>query len=191
MAQIYSGAVMTIAASSAEDSSAGLFAKRSPLSYLVKIEDPVEADTDHQVICTLKKGVHDMDHIHAMYEKLSLPKDQLPLLGRAWTFREWLLSTRTVHFTPLEMLFECKTEMNCKCSSVSRFSIHRTVFQHTKQKKVSVCGTGGQVGTISEVETSPAEEWNQLVEFYTRLQLTFYRDISGPVRACSGSLSQS
>lgn len=33
MAQIYSGAVMTIAASSAKDGSAGLFAKRSPSSH--------------------------------------------------------------------------------------------------------------------------------------------------------------
>ena len=177
MAQIYSGAVMTIAASSAEDGSAGLFATRSPLSYLVKIEDPVEAGTVHQVMCTLKQGVRDMDNIHAMYETLSLPKDQLPLLRRAWTFQERLLSTRTVHFTPLEMLFECKTEMNCQCSSVPKFSIHRTAFQHTKQNTVSVCGTGGQVGTTSEVETSPAEEWNRLVQVYTQLQLTFYRDI--------------
>lgn len=80
-------------------------------------------------------------------------------------------------FTPLEMLFECKTEMNCQCSSVPKFSIHRTAFQHTKQNQVSVCGTDGQVGTISEVKTSPAEEWNQLVQVYTQLQLTFYRDI--------------
>ncbi|MCJ1409347.1 hypothetical protein MMC19_003426 [Ptychographa xylographoides] len=67
--------------------------------------------------------------------------------------------------------------MNCQRSSIPKFSIHRTAFQHTKQYKVSVCGTSGQVGTVSEVKTSPAEEWNRLVQVYAQLQLTFDRDI--------------
>ena len=180
MAQIYSGALMTIAASSAENGSAGLFAERTPLSHVLTIKDPVEANTIHEVICTL---VQNMKEIHTIYENWVSPEDQLtllhqlPLLRRAWTFQERLLSTRTVRFTPLEMLFECKTELKCQCSAVSKFSIHRTAFQHTIQDKVSVCGTGGQEGTIWEVKTSPVEEWNELVQVYTNLQLTFHCDI--------------
>ncbi|KAH7125641.1 heterokaryon incompatibility protein-domain-containing protein [Dendryphion nanum] len=38
-----------------------------------------------------------------------------PLTSRAWTLQEHVLSTRVLHYTATELLFECKTSYRCEC----------------------------------------------------------------------------
>ena len=41
-----------------------------------------------------------------------------PIRSRAWTLQEWLLSSRVVHFTVGEMIWECNTLHRCECQIV-------------------------------------------------------------------------
>lgn len=43
-----------------------------------------------------------------------------PLSSRAWTLQERLLSTRILHFTASELVWECNTESCCQCGLVGR-----------------------------------------------------------------------
>lgn len=43
-----------------------------------------------------------------------------PLTLRAWTLQEHVLSTRVLHYTATEMLFECKTSYRCECFAPKR-----------------------------------------------------------------------
>lgn len=38
-----------------------------------------------------------------------------PTLRRAWCFQERMLATRIVHFTAAELIWECKTKIDCEC----------------------------------------------------------------------------
>lgn len=43
-----------------------------------------------------------------------------PLMTRAWTLQERLLSRCTLHFTAFELIWECKTTLFCEYGSISR-----------------------------------------------------------------------
>ena len=196
MAQVYSGSIITVAASSATDGSSGLFAKRMPMSHLVEVPDPDDPDSCFRVLFALnnnqgyRRGYADLDRLHEMYEPWSSEKDVLPLLRRAWTFQERLLSTRIVHFTPSELLFECKEELNCQCSTKSKLPLHKTAFEHIRVSSVSVCGTGGKDATHSVVKTHPAVEWERMITFYTSLQLTYPRDMFSALSGLAQEVSR-
>jgi hypothetical protein len=42
-------------------------------------------------------------------------EDRWPLFSGGWTLQERLLATRILHFTPHELVWECKTEPHCEC----------------------------------------------------------------------------
>jgi hypothetical protein len=42
-----------------------------------------------------------------------------PLHSRAWTFQERLLSRRIVHFTPFELIWECRQAYWCECGDIT------------------------------------------------------------------------
>ncbi|KAI0969513.1 HET-domain-containing protein [Xylaria arbuscula] len=45
-----------------------------------------------------------------------------PLMSRAWTLQERLLSVRILHVTAAELVWECKTTLCCECGTISRES---------------------------------------------------------------------
>lgn len=46
---------------------------------------------------------------------------ELPLLCRGWGFQERLLARRIVHFTPAELVWECKGNISCQCGKMTNF----------------------------------------------------------------------
>jgi hypothetical protein len=42
--------------------------------------------------------------------------EDAPLMSRAWGFQERLLPARTLHFHAEELIWECKTGVNCECT---------------------------------------------------------------------------
>ncbi|KAF9872843.1 hypothetical protein CkaCkLH20_09706 [Colletotrichum karsti] len=58
---------------------------------------------------------------HRLPHDAIIPEDadtsQYPLLARGWTFQERLLATRTIHFLPQEIIWECRCEFWCECGS--------------------------------------------------------------------------
>lgn len=41
--------------------------------------------------------------------------ENLSLFTRAWCYQERVLATRILHYTPEEMVFECRTGLVCEC----------------------------------------------------------------------------
>ncbi|GAB1314689.1 hypothetical protein MFIFM68171_04899 [Madurella fahalii] len=91
MADIYSNAVITIAADQSADSHGGIFAERSKMEadvLPIKSYPFASHSTDHSRL--LRTGLH----------------------SRGWTYQERLLSRRVLHFTPSEMAWECTKEIH-------------------------------------------------------------------------------
>ena len=108
MGSIYQNSYVTISATNSGDGSGRCLAER---------RKPVKIPFEN----TLKKEFalrarRILDH-H--------PKDNLdggparpigPLSHRAWALQEVVLSTRVLHYTATELLFECKTSYRCECA---------------------------------------------------------------------------
>ena len=102
MSSVYSNAHLTIAATTASDSSEGLFRKRSLPRY-TKIKYTSAERTDHEVLAfqlPLRKEALPHEYIDMEDE---------PLSQRGWCLQERVLARRTVHFGKHQMYFECNT----------------------------------------------------------------------------------
>jgi len=149
MAQIYTNAYLTIAASASHSGDQGLLNRRHTTRRL----DIVQNDKSFAV------WIRDIIR-HEFLDDLSVPfwsATDLPLRKRAWCFQEELLSTRIVHFTKDEIVFVCRAATTCECDPrwQSRFQLPPIV------------------GTSSE---SPCDIWNSVVKHYSERQISFWED---------------
>lgn len=144
MESVYSGGTINIAATGAADGRQGCFLQ--PQDYIGKV--PVKSVKSTPEKCWVISNRPDF--IPAM-----------PLARRAWTIQERLLSTRTLHFSRSELVWECKT------------GDAREEFPQIIERK--------------RENTSLASTWDRIVEQYTRASLTNTSDkliaIGGIARA--------
>jgi len=87
-----------------------------------------------------------------------------PLRTRAWAFQERLLSTRIVHFTELELVFECKEHRCCECKP--------------GRAKPITSVHGGRAERVPDMpdDRQAILDWCELVEKYSTLHLSFRED---------------
>ncbi|KAI1768472.1 HET-domain-containing protein [Hypoxylon sp. FL1150] len=90
MGDIYAHAHFTIAATGADDSSGGCYRDRDPAC--------VSFGTVAEGLVYVRKNVPSINDVSAHTR---------PLLTRAWTFQEMLLSTRVTHFTAEDVIWQC------------------------------------------------------------------------------------
>lgn len=103
MAQIYSGAEFTIAATDANVPSQGCFRKH-PERPISKTSYP--AMNGSMLDVCVRPSINHYAWRYSEY----------PLLRRGWTLQECLLSRRVIHFTAEETFWACRTENKCECS---------------------------------------------------------------------------
>ncbi|OCK74912.1 HET-domain-containing protein, partial [Lepidopterella palustris CBS 459.81] len=90
MGQVYQQSYLTIAATSAPDGAAGMYASQTE-----------KRRPEH-------RGFDESGH------------DMAPLLTRAWVYQERVLSSRVIHFCSGELVWECNQLFACECGDVER-----------------------------------------------------------------------
>ncbi|RDW63478.1 hypothetical protein BP6252_11023 [Coleophoma cylindrospora] len=116
MAQVYEGAFLVIAASSAYSADKGfLHVERENKSIL-----PLRISSIDGSEVFLAARIRPWSGLH----KFSHHDDQDPLARRAWCLQEKILSRRLVSFSYDELQWSCRTETTCECGGVAGFS-HR------------------------------------------------------------------
>ena len=108
MADIFSNAYLTIAASAAENGQEGLLNHHK----LPRIN--LEHNSKAYSLCFRDMKSHEMREQDSV---LFPEKTELTLRKRAWCFQEELLSRRVVHFTKDEIVFVCREATMCECTT--------------------------------------------------------------------------
>lgn len=157
MATTYENATLTMAAATSSSSQEGLYRTSMPswrlegCTYLRRCSDPVFFE-------------HQYTRNPTFVDRVA------PLLRRAWVLQERLISRCLLHFTPLELVFECysgnKTE--------SGFEWVNSAVKHMMSglNKPETEDTGSSTPDM----VSSMKMWKSLVEDFTHLQLTRNED---------------
>ena len=153
MCQVYENSYVTIAASSAFNSTQGLF---------------LQDTWDLLSLQISRAGAQDVeffgrraspDHPRMQTAPGQEGNEDWPLFERAWVLQERLMSPRVVHFFKHEVAWECGRGTLCQCSDIrptGKSEYRQTPLQSSSP---AICA-----------------QWRQLVEIYSCLKLSFLSD---------------
>ncbi|KAF2664753.1 HET-domain-containing protein, partial [Microthyrium microscopicum] len=178
MADIYSSAFITIAATRASDGTVGLFSETG--------EVEINNGKAKLLICEQPKHAHPGE----------VTSDRFPLLTRGWVAQEMLLSPRVIHFCNGELVYECMHEIMCSCCTLEDSSLGRdygsksqiwssavsnsTSSKHKLWSSTStaqpVVTTVSEFGTKYQSEARHFSHWRQMISKYSDLNLTYEKD---------------
>ncbi|KAF2968414.1 hypothetical protein GQX73_g5177 [Xylaria multiplex] len=169
MATIYENAHITLAATKSGSGAEGCFSIASPECRA------------HGLRCDDDEGVP-----HSIYVRRNLHDDynigpgNHPLLRRGWVFQERLLSHRVLHFGAQELYWECLETAACECSYISGSKEEES----QRLSSISAYLLRHMLGKISHAIKLSSESprilknrWQEIVEEYSYLDLTFEKDI--------------
>lgn len=97
-----------------------------------------------------------------------------PLTTRAWALQEHVLSTRVLHYTRTELLFECRTAFRCECSPSRRLKVTTPALIPKAIEWINKHPES--VEWINKQPESIWDAWYRVVEQYTRRNLTVSND---------------
>ncbi|KAK1760090.1 heterokaryon incompatibility protein-domain-containing protein [Echria macrotheca] len=182
MADIYGGAYVTLCATASTSDEGGFYLP--PIQYFsphwLRIPGPDGVEYDVLVETGLEGGHIPSWQFVPEKEELRHSFSYFPLMSRAWTFQERLLSPRLVHFTRGEVMWECSGLKTFRCSGfylppAPGFieSPFMTFGVHAKSEYSKTMRTS----SISGQNPLHSGHWASIVSSYTMLRLTFESDI--------------
>jgi hypothetical protein len=178
MAEIYSNSYLTIAATAGSNPEMGLFFRR-----WTRFKDKEGIFEGSQRLptafvdlsCHEQAGAFVRPRLHLGHDRFQETDnalkhiDDAPLLSRAWAFQERLLPARTLHFHAEELIWECKSGMNCECRWL------KDVVWVTAEEGVKSGFLKTSLAMFSQDGSHPGSlgyEWLDAVTEFSRLQIT-------------------
>jgi len=171
MSAIYEQAYLTLAVTKSADVHGGCYSSRHGdfAGFQLPLRTPDDFQLHNQVI--IRRALPHFDHLldHRDYFGTPVPAARKrqnvehPLITRAWTLQEMLLSPRVLHFGPNELLWECRSKATCQCDD-DRFATSDSHMYRRDTYKSS----------HFSVETW--KSWGMVLQNYTRRSLSFQSD---------------
>lgn len=207
MAGIYRGARVVISAARGTDAGKGMFSSLEEdwtKIYTVRLTPPTgrgnggEKKREERIY--VRRAIAHITRPRLRY-MADITSTWYPLFTRGWVSQERLLAPRIVHFGWQELTFECRAHTRCQCTLVSaadysdvnsttakfheRHTLPKRYYFPSPQSNPTLGSTAG--GSTIDSIRALRTRWRHLVEDYTRLHLTFPKDvfpaISGVARA--------
>lgn len=155
MGGIYENSYVTISATKSGDGSARCLLDR---------RKPVKLDYENTTGKEFALRARIMESHHPDIREGEPAKPVGPLSTRAWALQESVLSTRILHYTATELLFECKTSYRCECSpSRKAYPTTPALIPKAIAKKV-------------KHHAAIWDAWHRIVEKYSTRDLTVSND---------------
>ncbi|KAF3002648.1 hypothetical protein E8E13_009340 [Curvularia kusanoi] len=142
MDEIYGNAFLTIAATSAVDSSNQPLFPTQVQPFKIQATDNKgsafkiyvrEQPNHYSFKAPFDEGAH-MNDWELPFNISEDSNQDAPLLKRAWAFVERLLSPRILHFTKSEMILECREGYQCECGRISDSTFDSRATDSIKQE---------------------------------------------------------
>lgn len=149
MCDYYENAYITISASSAEDGTVPFLRERERYWWPQRFKFVCNDGTESEVMARRHQGS----------SMAQLLEDLGPLASRGWAWQENILSSRILHFTKAELIWECKAEI------VSEDGARPRGFYSMRLSQI-----------LRQAEEDPHSTWHYLLESYSVRQLTFESD---------------
>lgn len=163
MASVYGEANLVIAATCGANGNDGLYSHRDAFRY---INLPMAGGPVTVPVRSFKPG--DWNHQTWQFGSWNSSSDlDLPLHKRAWTFQERLLAKRIVHFTPMELIWECWTSSSCECGELQDERT-RQAYPSAKSKHREAVFDIGVDGRL--------RAWDDVMAGYSVRDITYYQD---------------
>lgn len=155
MADIYRNALLTLAASAAEDACQGLFspAKDKHTDVALSSLSGLTADANIRIRWPL-------EHNSAGH----------PLMRRGWAFQERILCPRVLHFSHNELIWECMEELSCECERYSEHNPPRGEWLRPKSAFPFVTHPAQSPNHLMHA-------WHTAVSDYSAMKLTMQADM--------------
>ncbi|OBT86755.1 hypothetical protein VE02_04233 [Pseudogymnoascus sp. 03VT05] len=176
MTDVYRNAYVTLAADMAHNSDAGLFVTETCATNgapQVRQFSQVDDTGICQILVRLNwpkpgKNRHlgDVENSRSCYASEAVSK----LKGWAWALQENMLSTRTVHFTNAELIWECGYSYECSCGN--------PMYRNSTMSDFKVILKSSSTARFHSEETSNLASgiWHSVVEDFTYRDLTYEKD---------------
>ena len=168
MGAIYGDATLTISAANCKAAGNGFLINCGVQSPLLEL---IYHPSGSSISTTLYAG---RQYNHSGFESVESgtlmniePTLWNPLRSRAWCFQEYFLSTRILHFSHDEMLFECKSDACCQCGMYPFPSLGKT--RGMKAKWDARMKSSFSSGSLHSI-------WKAIGQDYSTRQLTYFAD---------------
>ena len=166
MASIYQNAYITFAVSRSSGADGGCFSKMRPEFRAHEVYQMPWSGQGQQIkIYARRKLPH---YLRGCYQpdEAKYRTSEFPLLNRAWTYQELLLSPRVLYFGENELIWECSEFASCECRGLPRYVRPRDLYTFMQaDEEVPL-----------ERFSRLAQRWHRIVEEYSCLQLSFEKD---------------
>jgi hypothetical protein len=160
MQEVYSAASLTIAATVSPNGQRGCFRKLPIEQQAIEVPKLDNGGVSWSLSLRTK-----FDHSKLFASKGS---SRYPLLRRGWAFQERVLSTRVLHFTEHELVWQCATATSCQCSTlVSSTPQYLSIYPSMTWTKKNLTG-----GSSDDVDT----RWRMIVQEFSLLSLSHSQD---------------
>jgi hypothetical protein len=167
MSSIYQNAVLTLAATRALNDDAGFLGltKASPTQEIL-----FETSKGLEKLCVRLAPLH-LAPLYLEYSQnyWKSADRHNPLLERGWVYQERLLSRRVLHFGHSELRWECLEDTACECTRTSTVMNGNATSKRTLKQN--------HHKAISD-PCKLSMRWHEIVTEYTKLSLTYEKDIS-------------
>lgn len=219
MASIYQNSALVISAAKSPGAYGGLYADLPPRHKIHTVTvtvTPERAESSRTTPTSPFEASEPAPQTETVHVRLGLTHPQrlfspyhaqpstLPVFTRGWILQERFLSPRMLHFGPEELTWECVETRTCQCSPAPPGSEsdhhhpgaasaapawYRNMVDRSARPKRYYSPAMWMAGDMPRSELQVC--WRRLVEDYTRLALTFERDVfpavSGMARAMHGA----
>jgi hypothetical protein len=180
MAKVYSNSYITIAATASVSPHTGLFVQRwtSPAANS-KLKEPISIQ--HVSISHDDKEIFFRPYLHLAHDRFWNVNNagdhavEAPLLTRAWAFQERLLSPFTIHFHVEELVWECRSEVQCECGGLYNSNVSlQDPYSKINTGYLKTCFSLASLHTSSLTDIGAV--WLFMVSEFCQLSLTYESD---------------